>query len=233
MQILPNVYLVNGFPYRRHQNGYMVRLGHALVMIDSGDLEDAETLGLVRRNAAIWGLALEDVDYLFVTHAHFDHSSHAAALQRLGVQVVAGRDTAEAMAAGDDRCVGYAVHRTFEPCVVDRVVSDGDEIVVGGHAVRCIAAPGHAEGCIIYQIDLDGRRLWFVGDVILTGLECGSVELGWAGGPDYCRPTYLETLHRLAHMDCDCLLPGHGEPCLDHAHVLVEMAYTKAMLEWR
>jgi len=27
MQIIPNVYLVNGFPYSRHQNGYVVKTG--------------------------------------------------------------------------------------------------------------------------------------------------------------------------------------------------------------
>ena len=38
MQIIPDVFLVNGAPYGQHQNGYVVRLGETYVMIDSGDL---------------------------------------------------------------------------------------------------------------------------------------------------------------------------------------------------
>jgi len=232
MQILPGVFLVNGFPYRQHQNGYVVKTGDGAVMVDSGDLQ-TETFGLVEQNCSTWGVELKDISHLFVTHSHFDHSSHAAALQRTGAEIVASRDAADAMAAGDDRCIGYAVHRTFEPCEADIVVSDGDEVPVGELTVRCIAAPGHAQSCIIYEIDLDGRRLWFVGDVILVGHECQSVELGWTGGPDYDRPTYLKTLCRLAHMECDVLLPGHGPTCVKDGKQLVEMAYTKAMTEWR
>jgi len=113
MQILPGVYLINGSPYGRHQNGYLVHRDGATLLIDSGDLEDADTLPEVERNAARWGFRLEDASHLLVTHAHFDHASHAAALQRRGIQVVASPETAEAMAAGDERCIGYAVQRVF------------------------------------------------------------------------------------------------------------------------
>jgi metallo-beta-lactamase class B len=232
MQILPNVYLVNGFPYAQHQNGYVLRLGDALVMVDSGDLE-AETFPLVERNCARWGFAPAEISHLLLTHAHFDHSSHAARLKRSGVCIVANRDCADALATGDDRCIGYAVHRIFEPCTVDRIVEDGEELVIGGTAIRCLAAPGHANSCTIYEVLMGGERLWFVGDVIKVGLECATVELGWGGGPDYHRSTYLQTLRKLCHLECDHLFPGHGPACLGGGQRLLEMAYTKAMLESR
>ena len=113
------------------------------------------------------------------------------------------------------------------------LVKNGDEIEVGGSVIRCIEAPGHANSCVVYEIDLGGRRLWFVGDVILTGPECNSAILGWNGGPDYDRVTYLQTLKKLCHMECDCLFPGHGSPCLNNGRRIVEMAYATAMTEWR
>jgi metallo-beta-lactamase class B len=205
MQIIPGVYLVNGFPYSQHQNSYVVRDGDLTVLVDSGDLR-TDTFPLVRGNAARWGIDLTQLDYMLITHAHFDHSSHAACLQRLGSRLVASADTAEAMAAGDDRCIGYAVHDTFEPCQVDRVVSDGELLSLagrrGGHLdVHCIAAPGHANG--------------------------------WNGGPDYDRKAYLETLRRLAHMPCDTLFPGHGPPAIGGGRRMVEMAFELAMTSWR
>jgi metallo-beta-lactamase class B len=232
MQILPHVYLINGFAYAQHQNGYLLDLGGALVMVDSGDLE-TPVFDQVQRNSRIWGFDLSQVSTMLVTHAHFDHASHAARLQRMGAKIVANEDCAGAMARGDDRCIGYAVHQEFEPCHVDRVVHDGEELVIGGTTIRCIEAPGHARSCTIYEAMLDGRRLWFVGDVLLVGHECMSVELGWGGGPDYDRSTYLETLRRLCHLPCDSLLPGHGPACVGRGKRLLEMGYTKAMMEWR
>lgn len=201
-------------------------------MIDSGDL-GADTFELVLANCKRWEIDVADLSHLLVTHAHFDHSSHAARLQRMGLKVVASNDTAEAMASGDDGCIGYAVHREYEKCRVDLVVDDQQELEIGGIRIRCIAAPGHANGCIVYELVLGGRILWFVGDVLMVGEECQSARLGWSGGPDYVRTTYLETLRRLCHMPCDCLFTGHYQPCLGNGRRIVEMAYTKAMIEWR
>jgi hypothetical protein len=64
-------------------------------------------------------------------------------------------------------------------------------------------------------------------------VEGREVTLGWNGGPDFCRPTYLESLRRLAHLPCDVLLPGHGAPRVGEAWRQVQMAYTKALMEWR
>ena len=99
MQVLPGIYQVNGSPYGRHQNSYFLRLSGATVLIDSGDMEEP-SLAEVERNLARWDARIEDVTHLFLTHAHFDHASHAAALQRRGVKVVASPLTAEALAAG-------------------------------------------------------------------------------------------------------------------------------------
>jgi len=176
---------------------------------------------------------VEQLSHLLVTHAHFDHASHAARLRRCGARIVANRDGAEALAQGDDRCVGYAVHGVFEPCTVDRIVTDGEMLSIGGVAIRCLEAPGHADSCVIYEVHLRGERLWFGGDVINVGAECQSVELGWNGGPDYRRGTYVETLRRLAQLPCDHLFPGHGPACIGGGHRLVEMAYTTAMMELR
>ncbi len=149
------------------------------------------------------------------------------------MRIVASGSTAAAMAAGDDRCIGYAVHRKFETCHADTVVTDGQELSIEGLRVRCIAAPGHAEGLMVYEIVLKGERLWFCGDLVEMGPECRTLELGWAGGPDYDPRAYIETLRRLSHMDCDILLPGHGPAAIGIGRRVLETAYTKALLDLR
>jgi glyoxylase-like metal-dependent hydrolase (beta-lactamase superfamily II) len=234
MQILPGVYLVNGSPYGRHQNGYLVHRGGATILIDSGDLGDGETLPEVERNADRWGIRLSEASHLFITHAHFDHASHAAALKRGGVRLVASPETSEAMAAADERCIGYAVHRVFEPTQVDILLRDGQELAIGGLQVQCFAAPGHAEGLVVYQITLDGERLWFVGDLLVATHAHRSVELPWTGGPDFDRAKYIRSLADLMKLPpCDHLLPGHGPAAIGCGRRLLEMAYTEALLKWR
>lgn len=233
MQITPDVYLINGYPYGHHQNGYLLKTPEALVVIDSGDLDD-DSFDTVVAACRRWGFAVEQVTHLLVTHAHFDHSSHAARLRHLGAKIVASADTAEAMAAGDDRCIGYAVSRDFEPCATDIIAEDGKTLELGGVMIRPIEAPGHTRGLMVFDVALHGERLWFCGDLLKGGTECASVELGWPGSPDLDRPLYLETLRRLVHLPpCDLLLPGHGPAGIGIGKRLVDMAYTKAMVEWR
>src|SRR5262245_24654785 len=185
MQILPGVYLINGSPYGRHQNGYLIHSAGAIVLIDSGDLHDAETLPEVERNAACWGFDLEQASHLLVTHAHFDHASHAAKLQRRGLKIVCSPETAAALTAADERCIGYAVQRTFEPCQADIVVHDSEELTLNGLRVRCLSAPGHCEGLMVYEIVLQGERLWFTSDLLIAQRAHSWVELPWAGAPDF------------------------------------------------
>jgi glyoxylase-like metal-dependent hydrolase (beta-lactamase superfamily II) len=137
------------------------------------------------------------------------------------------------MATGDDRCIGFAVHRAFEPCKVDVIVSDGQQLEIGDLAFRCISTPGHADGHMLYELELDGKLVWFCGDIIKIGYECKSVELGIPAGRDFHRPTYLDTLARLIHMDVDTLCPGHGPPGIGIGKKLVEMAYFLALQRWQ
>lgn len=234
MQILPGVYLINGSPYGRHQNGYLIHRDGGTVLIDSGDNDTSETLPAVERNAARWGMRLEQASHLLVTHAHFDHASHAAALQRRGLQIVSSPETAEAMETGDARCIGYAIHRLFPPCRVDIVLQDGEELRVGDLSIRSLAAPGHAAGHVVYEVVLDGERLWFCGDLLEARHAHRGIDLPWTGDPEFDRAQYIRSLARLLTLPpCDHLLAGHGPPAIGCGHYLIEEAYSEALRKWR
>jgi glyoxylase-like metal-dependent hydrolase (beta-lactamase superfamily II) len=197
-------------------------------------MSDAESLPEVERNAARWGFELGRASHLLLTHAHFDHASHAAELQRRGLKVVASPEAADAIAAGDDRCIGYSQLRTFEPCEADIVIRDGETLDVDGLSIVCHAAPGHADGLIVYEIDLSGERVWFTGDLLEAQHAHSTVSLPWTGGPDIDRAGYIESLKRLRSLPpCDHLLPGHGPPAIGSGSRLLDMVFTRAMLEWR
>ena len=72
-----------------------------------------------------WDLPPEDIKYCILTHPHFDHAGGGHLLKNQGVKFIAIRETADAVAAGDERCCGYLYHKTFNPFHVDRSVTDG------------------------------------------------------------------------------------------------------------
>lgn len=233
MQMIPGVYLINGSPYGRHQNGYLLHAEGCTFVIDSGDLEDAACLPEVEKNAARWGFKLEQASHLLVTHAHYDHASHAAQLQKRGLKVVASPETARSMAAADENCIGFAVHREFEACQADIVLHDDETLQLGGITVRCLAAPGHTAGLVIFEVLLNKERLWFVGDLLLTSHAHTQVELPWTGSPDFNRAQYVESLSRLVKLPCDHLFPGHGPAAISCGKRVLEMAYSAALTHWR
>jgi len=234
MQVYPGVYQINGSPYGRHQNSYLVHREGGTILVDSGDLEDAYTLPEIEQNAARWGFRMEDATHLFITHPHFDHASHAAELQRRGIKLAASAQTAAAMEAGDERCIGYAVQKVFEPCQVDTILADGQKFDVGGLQVLSWAAPGHTAGVLVFEIILDGERLWFTGDLFEAQHAHRDVGFPYTGAPDFDPKLHIQSLKRLLELPrCEHIFPGHGPAKIGEAHRLVQMAYNNVMMDWR
>jgi glyoxylase-like metal-dependent hydrolase (beta-lactamase superfamily II) len=231
MQILPNIYLLDGFAYAQHANFYLVHNEQGNIVIDAGtipaDLERAE------QQLSLWGISLEQVDTLLLTHSHYDHVGNAAELRRRGATVIAGSGDAEGIELADWRTAPYAAGFKVPACTVDRVVQDGEVIEAGGFRFEVIQAPGHTHGSVIYQLRHAGKIIWFAGDVVMINNTNFEPELGWQGGEDFDKPTYLQTLRRLAELPVDCILAGHYFPYLSEGRRLVGRAYVKALVEWR
>jgi len=231
MQILPNIYLLDGFAYAQHANFYLVHSEKGNVLVDSGsvpsDLERAE------QHLSVWGISLEKVDHLLLTHSHYDHVGNAAAVRARCAHVVAGPGDAEGVGLADFRTIPYAAGFQVPACKVDRVVQDGDVIEACGFRFEVLHAPGHTNGCVIYQLRHAGKIIWFVGDVLMSPSADYRPELGWKGGEEFDKPTYIKTLKRLSALPVDCVLAGHYIPYLRDGHRLVGRAYVKALIEWR
>jgi hydroxyacylglutathione hydrolase len=85
------------------------------------------------------------VKYVVATHEHFDHTST--------VRVLAGELKAEVVAHRDS------------PVDCDVRVADGEELDLGGKAVRILHTPGHTEDSICLY---DGKEV-FTGDTLFVG----------------------------------------------------------------
>jgi len=114
--------------------------GH--VLIDGAMEESADRIA---GNIRALGFRIEDVKYLLVSHAHWDHVGGLAALQRLsGARLVVAAGDGDAMATGitayrDD--VG-----TFPPVRIDRLIGEGETVTIGTTILTARMTPGHTRG---------------------------------------------------------------------------------------
>ena len=237
MQVLRGLYQVggdmNGVTFDgqdagyRDGNTYVLAAPEGLILFDSGC---GDTLDQIFANMAYWNLSPDDIKVCVLTHPHFDHAAGAHLLKERGVRLLAHVNTAEAVAAGDERCCGYLYHKTFTPCAVDQTVVDGETVDILGISVEVMHLPGHSMGCTAYLFDWEGKRVCVSGDVIGTLLDG---HFGWSGSFDFDKQVYLQSLIRFARVDTDMMLPGHGMIYFHKPRRRVEEAMNNALIEWR
>lgn len=188
-------------------------------LFESGAGQDVEAI--IRRIRQS-GCPLEKVRWLFLTHSHFDHAGGAMRLkERLNLKVAASEGTAAILQAGDmekngmaplQRAGLYPAGLRLEPCPVDLVLADGDEVQVGDLAVRALSTPGHSADHTAFYVDAGSRKMLFSGDALFAG---GRVIL--QNLPDVDLQACIRTSRRLITFELDMLLPAHGMPITNRA----------------
>lgn len=237
MQILKNLYQVggdlNGFTFDEpgalwnDGNSFLLKTDEGLIMFDCGC---GDTMDQIFRHIEYWDMSPDDIRYCILTHPHYDHAGGAHLLKERGIPLISIRETADAVASGDERCCGYLYHKTFQPVEVDRVVEDGEILTLCGLDIEVMHLPGHSMGCTAYLFEWEGKRVVVSGDVIGTLL---SGFFGWDGSIDFDKKIYTESLRKFAKVDTDIMLPGHGMIYFHKPRRRVEEALNAALMEWR
>jgi hydroxyacylglutathione hydrolase len=86
---------------------------------------------------------------------------------------------------------------------IDVLLKEGD-LVLDGESLQVLETPGHSPGsvCLYWP----SKRVLIAGDVVF---EMGVGRTDFPGGDG---KTLIQSLERLAQLDVDLLLPGHGNP---------------------
>ncbi|MGH7382525.1 MAG: MBL fold metallo-hydrolase [Candidatus Methylomirabilales bacterium] len=147
------------------------------------------------------GLALSAI---VNTHGHFDHvCGNAFFRAKTGAPVLIHREDAGVMrqAAEQARAFGFQVAPPPPP---DRLLNEGDEVVMGGERMRVLHTPGHTPGGIC----LYGEGVVLVGDALFAG-SIGRTDL--PGGSTEVLLASIRT-KLLSLPDDTVVYPGHGPP---------------------
>ena len=175
-------------------NTYLVLNGERAFVVDPGADADRILAAAEAEGAKI--------EWVLLTHAHFDHIGGVAELQRAGAQVVLHRDDLGIVSSFKN--LAFYAGVKVEKFVPDVTVSGGETLDVAGVKVRVIHTPGHTPGGVCYVAD----------DVIFTGDTL--FELSY-GRTDFPTGSFKElknsVLNKLFVLPGDYrLLPGHGAP---------------------
>ncbi|TAK64785.1 MAG: MBL fold metallo-hydrolase [Dehalococcoidia bacterium] len=210
--IAPGVYAIPGLKMGR---SYLVEGDGGLALIDTstGDVS-ARILDAITSI----GRRPDELRAIVATHYHYDHTGNAAALiERTGARLCVH----EADVPYVDGTTPWMAMRgpwafldRFGPAPyglkVDQVLHHDDELPYAG-GLRVIHAPGHTPGHIALRAP--ARGVLFAGDALMNTLGLRLPMSMSSHDMDQARAS----IARLADLDYDIALPGHGAPLLGRA----------------
>jgi len=225
---------------------YLIATSRGLILLDAGT---REMLPMVQSGIVKLGFQLQDVKIILTSHAHWDHVESDAAMKRAtGAQVMAIAEEVPALSSGTDLTgVGEL---GWEPIAVDRVLHDGDDVVLGDVTMHAMLTAGHTQGCTTWTTTAKDSGRSYAVVIICVPQAAAGMKL--IANPQY--PNTVEDLTRslrvLKALKPDIFLDGHpaemfagklarvraGEvpsPLVDHAGYLKYLAEAEADLQQR
>lgn len=235
MMLLPNLYQLCGHAYGSHQNVYAAAFpeSRTLVQFDTG--LDETDLDIILQNLSDWGLSEYRISHVFLTHSHFDHTGNAHYFAAQGAQILIGGPDADAVLArgganNDPGNISFAYGKPFPATPVHRTLTNQDSLSVQSLSICCHSVPGHTPGCMAYSFKWCGKHILVTGDFLQTGDTVFTPQLGVRVDERYSYEDYRSSLKKMSTFPCDVILPGHFQPCMKDAHVLLGAGYREILV---
>lgn len=139
------------------------------------------------------GTDLTDIKYVMITHGHFDHVGGAISLKPLlpnAQFVMTQKGWDEAIESSAKSQGGRRAWNMIDP---EMIVSDGEEIALGGNTFTVIETPGHTWGTASYLYDVQD------GDDTFRAITIGGLGLNAIEGPSQVE-AYIESVDRVREL---------------------------------
>ena len=178
---------------------YLIKTTAGNILINSDFPQDVP---LIRNSIHQIGFEYRDTKIILISHAHDDHAAAVGQIQR--------ETGARVMIMEPDAAWVQSTARDHPGAKVDRLLSDGDVVELGGAKLTARLTPGHTPGCTTWTMEVDegGRKL----NAVIIGSP--NVNPGYilVGNTNYPRiaEDYERTFSVLESLPVDLFLGAHG-----------------------
>jgi glyoxylase-like metal-dependent hydrolase (beta-lactamase superfamily II) len=178
---------------------YLINFNGQAALVDAGCGGAQDRL---LANIRECGVAPEQINYLLITHCHYDHSGGAQALKNLlHCEVVAHELEAPYLEQGDNVVTAANWYgASLQPVKVDRKISGSrEDIILGDRVITALHTPGHSPGSMVYLTASQGLTVVFAQDVhgpLHPDLKSNQGD-------------YRRSLEALLALEADILCEGH------------------------
>jgi len=221
-----------------------------LTLIDTGP-NSGKSLDDLERALAARERRIEDLELIVLTHQHMDHLGLLEILaRRSGAEVAAFyplqpylANFSHSATADDEFAQGVmrrhgvpddlatvlgslaSAFRAFGSSgTVTQPLREGDALVLRDRTLRVFHRPGHSPSDTIFWDE--ERAMLIAGDHLLARISSNPLVSRPLTGPEHPRPRalvqYTESLRATRELPARLILPGHGDPILEHAELIDE-----------
>jgi glyoxylase-like metal-dependent hydrolase (beta-lactamase superfamily II) len=229
-------------------NCYLIEDG-PLTLVDTGP-NSGKALDELGTQLGARGHSIDDLELVIVTHQHIDHLGLVEIVaEHSGAEVAALGAAAERLAnfdedaEADDRfavelmlrsgipeevtAALRSVSRSFRGwgshVAVTRPLADGEQMSFGDRTLEVLHRPGHSPSDTVFWDER--RQILIAADHLLANISSNpliSRPLDGSSQRSQALVTYIESLRKTREMPAEIVLPGHGDPVVDHVALIDE-----------
>jgi glyoxylase-like metal-dependent hydrolase (beta-lactamase superfamily II) len=201
LEIMPNLWQVGGGDLTAPGDAaaYLIRFGEGAALIDAGCGEGHKAL---KRNIDQALPPSVRLQWLLLTHCHFDHTGGARAVRdAFGCRIVAHALDAVYLEQGDSDVTAASWYGAqMQPLPIDVKLAGAENTVkVGDGRLEAIHWPGHSPGSLVFTTTLESQLVLFGQDVH------GPIHASLLSD----EKRYRQSLKKILELDADLLLEGH------------------------
>ncbi len=220
-----------------------------LTLVDTGP-NSGKALDELTTQLRERGHAIADIELVVVTHQHIDHLGLVEiVVEHSGAAVAALGAAAERLANFEDDAEAEdrfavelmlrngipeevtaalrSVSRSFRGwgshVAVTRPLADGEKIHFRDRTLQALHRPGHSPSDTVFWDE--ARRILIAADHLLPHISSNpliSRSLDGAEKRPQALVTYIESMRKTRAMPAEIVLPGHGDPVVDHVALIDE-----------
>jgi glyoxylase-like metal-dependent hydrolase (beta-lactamase superfamily II) len=229
-------------------NCYLIE-DEPLTLVDTGP-NSGKALDELNTQLAARGHSIDDLGLIVVTHQHIDHLGLVEIVaEHSGAEVAAIGVAAERLANFDEDAEAEdrfavelmmrngipedvtaalrSVSRSFRGwgsrVEVTRPLADGETMRFGKRSLEVLHRPGHSPSDTVFW-DAE-RRILIAADHLLPDISSNpliSRPLDGSSQRTQALVTYIESMRATRAMPAEIVLPGHGDPVVDHVGLIDE-----------